>query len=71
VSGAALRPYLAPTCSDCFVMLTGDEAAYYGTRCEKCEGVMYARYEAWRKGRPDPDLDARFNDQPPLKGSVH
>jgi hypothetical protein len=37
------------------------EAHYYGDRCERCERIGLAIYQAWRKGAPNPELDAIYS----------
>lgn len=50
-----------PNCDDCGEGLTGEERFYYEHRCEACEVKSLERYQAWRKGAPDPELDALYD----------
>jgi hypothetical protein len=42
-------------------VLTRTERKYYGARCEACERSELERYQAWRHGADDPELDALYD----------
>lgn len=35
-----------PTCCDCGLVISSEEARYYGTRCERCERVWHDKMRA-------------------------
>lgn len=51
-------------CVDCGAVLTDEERHYYRDRCEGCEQADLARYQAWRHGGDDPELDALYSRPP-------
>ena len=56
-----LPPTSRFVCDDCGQPLNALEAHYYGDRCERCERINLATYQAWRKGAPNPALDALYS----------
>ncbi len=48
-------------CTDCGQVLTEIERHYYERRCEGCEQANLDRYQAWRHGADDPELDALYD----------
>lgn len=53
-----------PRCDDCGEALTEEERHYYEHRCEGCERAALSRYQAWRHGAPDAELDALYSVPP-------
>jgi predicted amidophosphoribosyltransferase len=54
----SLKPH--GTCRECGAPLTKEEAYYYESRCEDCEGAWSERLNAWRQGEPDEYFDKVF-----------
>lgn len=48
-------------CKGCGGPLNAVEAEMYGDICNFCATVDWERLKAWRAGRDDPDLDARYS----------
>ena len=53
-------------CADCGQPMTAAEAHFYEVRCEGCESEDLARYQAWRHGAEDPELDTLYDEPPPV-----
>ena len=47
-------------CRGCGKPLTDEEREFYEDSCEQCEREDLERWQAWRHGADDPELDARF-----------
>jgi len=54
-------------CSDCGRVLTDEERHYYERRCEQCERDEFERYQAWRLGAEDAELDAMWSVPNPVR----
>lgn len=52
-------------CSDCDERLTDEERRFYENRCEQCERDRCDRWQAWRHGADDPELDRLFSAPKP------
>lgn len=48
-------------CVGCGAALTDEERHYYETNCETCEREDLDRWQDWRRGAPDLELDAKFD----------
>lgn len=46
-----------PICCACFRTLTAGERNRNWSRCDQCEQKLVERFERWRNGRRDPELD--------------
>lgn len=58
---------MVEACYECAAVLTAEERHYYAGRCEGCERAWHDRIEAWRKGGPDAEMDAMFDNRPTLQ----
>lgn len=50
-------------CIRCGKPLRPEELYYYEYRCEECESEELERWQAWRSGAPDEELDALFDEE--------
>lgn len=48
-------------CKGCGSPLSATEAEMYDGICNFCATVEWVRLKAWRAGKDDPELDARFS----------
>lgn len=52
-----------PVCVACLKPLTDEERMYFDYRCTECEGKWFERIQAWRRGKPDPELDREYGGE--------
>ena len=57
---AETHPIPSLICTHCGTVLTDEERRYYEHACEQCERDELDRWQAWRHGANDPELDALF-----------
>lgn len=54
-------------CKDCGTPLSDDEIFYYRNSCNNCEQKAFERYERWRNGGEDEELDELYSAPEPMK----